>query len=92
MNITPKELELLVNIAESNYVDGLDNAINDGTWTICLGTDGPFKISARSVSGRVSSCLKKGLVLNIVEKDPKESIVRLTEKGAEVYRNWKEKK
>jgi hypothetical protein len=52
MNITPKELALLVAIAQSEYRNA---GLREPVWTFDLGP-------ARSVGGVMSSLAKKGLV------------------------------
>jgi hypothetical protein len=87
MELTPKETDLIIRIAESEYHSGLTEA----TWTECV-------CESRSDSAIVGSLLAKGMIGTTQPSGPKSRIVGgmrvsrgdeatiwLTEAGASAY-------
>jgi secreted Zn-dependent insulinase-like peptidase len=86
MNITPKELDMLFSIAESEYNSSGD--VTDDVWF-------DYIVTSQSLGGVVTSLQKKGLVevkmIHIMDSDNRvagisDSTIHLTDAGADAYR------
>jgi hypothetical protein len=92
MKTTELEAKTLVNIAQ-NLLSSLNGAIPQtfedtmhGCWTDCVGSDGPYELSGKQLSGIFSSLTKKGL---IISDSGSEGATELTEAGFTAYQEAK---
>jgi len=80
VNVTEKEADVIVNIAENNYNDW---PLTNSVWSFAICSDGPREIPKDSVAGRVSSLTKKGLADS--QKDREGDTTWLTDLGVQAY-------
>jgi len=90
MNITELEKQIIINIAENLYtpLNGCEpDETRDATcWTDCVGSDGPYQLEGKVLSGGFSSLTKKGLIWS---ESGREGITGLTDFGLKVYKEIK---
>ncbi len=81
LNITSKELAVLKAIDDSEYGDYL----TDGIWTWSVSDNINSNIKRSSISGIISSLVKKDLVYS--DDCNEDSTIKITAKGQELYIN-----
>jgi len=93
MEITTKEKEMIINIAENEYAP-LNGDVPETyeaaspVWSDCLDR-GPCKIPSESISGRMSSLIKKGLAGS--DGEIKDACTWLTKEGFKIYQSFNRK-